>query len=699
MIFFRYEADISETDLFETEREDAVNTLKAKGEFVKADYMAEKYSERPLYEINKKFHYIYKTEKNCCIQIIDAAYDRAVLAACYRIDRMTSLELDEMIVRMWDKCRIRNREEITQEDFENLINKIVYSGYSEVTVKDIEREFGLEIRGRGIWDRTPYEISEEICEDSHMTKQKCMEKARMIMASDDFCEEIDRIYARENKKKYYGHPVHYLISAGDFGAAKDMIDILIPALLKNKRLVGGRETFLSKIQGTADKEERFENIFSASSGATVIIKMPERADLGSMATDLTRIMEATGRMLEKYGNDTLFIFVDVSGKSIVTSEAIKTILTYADMVHLTEGSGSYQKAERYLENLARKTDYNNYKIEDITSYLPEKESYSVSDIFEAYNRWYAKGLKTHVYKAYREIDTYKIKCTRKEDKPYETLMQLVGLSDVKKVVDQILDVSRVNNIRKMMGYKENGNALHMLFYGNPGTAKTTVARLLAQVLKEEGVLDNGHLVECGRQDLVGRYVGWTAKIVEEKFSAARGGILFIDEAYSLVDDSNTYGAEAINTIVQQMENHRDEVIVIFAGYPDKMKLFLEQNEGLSSRIAFHLNFPDYTGEELTKILELMMEKRGYKMDGAARKRCLSICSEACGYENFGNGRFVRNLLEQAIMRQASRVIKEYQDDEITKETASEIMAEDFIMPHMAGGKEERRVGFVRKGDR
>lgn len=186
---------------------------------------------------------------------------------------------------------------------------------------------------------------------------------------------------------------------------------------------------------------------------------------------------------------------------------------------------------------------------------------------------------------------------------------MVGLADVKKVTDEILAAAKMQKMRKKMGLSETSPSMHMLFSGNPGTAKTTVARLLSQVLKEEEVLKYGHIVECGRQDLVGKYVGWTAQIVESKFQAARGGILFIDEAYSLVEDNRTYGAEAINTIVQEMENYRDEVIVIFAGYPEKMKGFLEQNEGLASRIAFHLNFPDYSPEELTQILDLMLENR------------------------------------------------------------------------------------------
>ena len=201
------------------------------------------------------------------------------------------------------------------------------------------------------------------------------------------------------------------------------------------------------------------------------------------------------------------------------------------------------------------------------------------------------------------------------------------------------------------------------------------------------------IVECGRQDLVGKYVGWTAQIVESKFQAARGGILFIDEAYSLVEDNRTYGAEAINTIVQEMENYRDEVIVIFAGYPEKMKEFLEQNEGLASRIAFHLNFPDYSPEELTQILDLMLEKSEYRMDERTREKCFSICADACREENYGNGRFVRNLLDHAIMRQADRLIREHQNGTLGKEEACLLTADDFEMIGLKKKPQSRQIGF------
>ena len=183
--------------------------------------------------------------------------------------------------------------------------------------------------------------------------------------------------------------------------------------------------------------------------------------------------------------------------------------------------------------------------------------------------------------------------------------------NIKALVDQIINTAKIRQSRSKMGLDNYNVSQHMLFTGNPGSAKTTVARLMAEILKQEGVLETGHFVECGRADLVGKYVGWTAQIVQKKFREAVGGILFIDEAYALVDDTNSFGAEAINTIVQEMENRRDNVIVIFAGYPDKMEHFLSENEGLRSRIAFHLDFPDYNAEEMLQILELMVKNKGY----------------------------------------------------------------------------------------
>ncbi len=327
-------------------------------------------------------------------------------------------------------------------------------------------------------------------------------------------------------------------------------------------------------------------------------------------------------------------------------------------------------------------------------FLPKAESYSVTDIFNAYNAWYGSGLKNHVYKAYKEKKTFQVTVTKAESKPYEELQDMIGLAEVKAVINQVIAASKVVRVRERMRLPVESASLHMMFSGNLGTAKTTVARLLVKILKEEDAIKSGQFVECGRQDLVGKYVGWTARIVEEKFKEASGGVLFIDEAYALVDDSNTYGAEAINTITQMMENYRNDVIVISAGYPDKMQEFLDQNEGLKSRIAFHLDFPDYTADELTKIITLMSKSREYQIEEEALAYCREIFEGTVCGDNFGNGRYARNVLEQAILRQADRIVNAAAGREISKEEICLLKREDFRIVSQNGKKEGKRMGFV-----
>ena len=234
--------------------------------------------------------------------------------------------------------------------------------------------------------------------------------------------------------------------------------------------------------------------------------------------------------------------------------------------------------------------------------------------------------------------------------------------------------------------------MHMIFTGNPGTAKTTVARLFARIMRENGLLSRGQLVEVGRGDLVGKYVGWTAPVIQEKFKNASGGVLFIDEAYSLVDDRDgSFGDEAINTIVQEMENHRADVVVIFAGYPDKMEGFLQKNPGLRSRIAFHVPFADYDSTELCQIADLISKKNGMQIDKAAFDKLEQAFDVARGDTDFGNGRYVRNVFEQARMNQASRLL-EKDFESITTDEITTITADDIVIPTVKK-TEKRRIGF------
>jgi SpoVK/Ycf46/Vps4 family AAA+-type ATPase len=193
---------------------------------------------------------------------------------------------------------------------------------------------------------------------------------------------------------------------------------------------------------------------------------------------------------------------------------------------------------------------------------------------------------------------------------------------------------------------------------------------------------------------VGAYVGWTAKCVKKAFDKARGGVLFIDEAYSLVDDRDgSFGDEAINTIVQEMENNRQDVIVIFAGYPDKMQAFLAKNPGLRSRIAYHVPFDDYDTDALCKIAKVMAEQKGLKLTDGAMQRLRGIFDVARTRSDFGNGRFVRNMLENAKMLQASRLV-EADYDKIDDEDVVTIIEDDIEMPVCFEEKKTVKLGFA-----
>ncbi|MBR1797552.1 MAG: AAA family ATPase [Clostridiales bacterium] len=642
-------------------------------------------------ELNDLFIIDYKRDRKVLPLIVDGDPKYIYAVASVSAELGSIDEALKVFSHAVSGCQFEDCTEIPREVYMSAIERAYNTDYLSMSGRSLYDLISLFYYSRrGLFDVPAFEIKEEFESYSDMTYKEAKKRAADIMASDDFKEELERIYSKKNLKEYKGHPVHYVISAGDYEAGMDMVNILVPALRKNKRLLSGRVTHMRHITHNAHKDEGFERLFESESGATVVVDFSREDSYGNMVTGFVDLSKALGKMVERYGKDTLFIFIDVSGESELAGAAIAAIQSAADMVHLTEGYGDHAEAVSYLKRIASRASFGYGNEKELTKYLPEKVSYTVTDIYTAYNNWYAKGLKSHVYKAYAEVDTMKITVADKVDHPYEELQKLVGLTDIKRVVDQIINTSKLEKMKSLMGIESVPISKHMCFTGTPGTCKTTVARLIAQILKEEGVLKNGHIVECGRQDLVARYVGWTAKNVEQKFREARGGILFIDEAYSLVDhNQKTFGFEAINAIVQLMENYRDEVIVIFAGYEDKMKQFLAENEGLNSRIAFHLNFPDYNTEELGAIMELMLQKQKLTCDPEAYDKCRRIFDEARSYKNFGNGRFVRNLLDQARLNQSARIMAHLEGDLVDKDEVTRLTAEDFTMPHIAARKSAR----------
>ena len=274
----------------------------------------------------------------------------------------------------------------------------------------------------------------------------------------------------------------------------------------------------------------------------------------------------------------------------------------------------------------------------------------------------------------------------KEPEPtYEELMEeldaLIGLETVKADIKTMINFLRICKLREERGLKSPELSYHMVFSGNPGTGKTTIARLLSKVYKAIGLLEKGQLVEVDRAGLIAGYQGQTAIKTAEVVQSALGGVLFIDEAYSLVQgDNDTYGKECIATVLKAMEDNRDNLVVIVAGYDDLMHKFIESNPGLQSRFNKYIHFPDYTGEEMEKIFLLQCKSNGYTIEEAGQKLIREVFDRMYQMrdENFGNGRTVRNTFEKIINCQATRLAdaksEGLSDDELMKLTVADVKA-------------------------
>ena len=266
-----------------------------------------------------------------------------------------------------------------------------------------------------------------------------------------------------------------------------------------------------------------------------------------------------------------------------------------------------------------------------------------------------------------------------EGDPYKELDELIGLESVKKEVRSLANFVKVQKQREAKGLKTAKVSYHLVFYGSPGTGKTTVARIVGRIYKDLGVLKRGHTVETDRSGLVAQYMGQTAMKTDDVVQQALDGVLFIDEAYSLVPEGGNdvdYGQEVISTLLKRMEDYRDRLVVIIAGYKGEMKRFIDSNPGLQSRFNRYIDFPDYTAAELTDIFKMYMKKNQYTLSPDAETYLREQLDSAVEHKsrNFGNARYARNVFEKAIQQQANRLEKR---TNLSKEELTELTIADL----------------------
>ena len=613
------------------------------------------------------------------------------------IARLTKLfdnffaEHDEFRVK---GVKVQDLSEITAMKFSKIFDRANRSDNFNFDYYQINQDLGLD----ALENRT-FKLTEAICPAKRLSFEMAKKEAEGLLADETFKEEFARIYSKQNAHHFYGQPVHYKIIAGNTGAALSLSNLLVATLYTNKRLISRRINIITNVTDNCYDESDFEKILENAAGGTVVIELSgERVNSGQFAHAYEQVVDFIADTVKRFQRNTLCIFVELADKPGFAPQLTAKLQDDLHIIELHEGAGNRDTALNYLKNLMNGLDSATtlYTDEELLEAMGDKLTFSASDIYNIREKLYNSSLKNKTYPAYREVDRLNVKDEEKSNDAYSDFQEMIGLTEQKALIEQIIAAHRVQKMRLDMNLDKQKAALHMSFTGTPGTAKTTVARLIAQILARDGVLKTGRFVECGRADLVAKYVGWTAKAVRDKFREARGGVLFIDEAYSLSDGEHaTFGDEAINTIVQEMENHRDSVIVIFAGYPDKMKEFLDRNEGLRSRIAFHVDFPDYTPDELTDIFKLMAKRRGFEISAEVADHCKKIFKRVAKKKNFGNGRFVRTLLEQAWLRQAQRIIKENEGGSVTKEDLTSFKVEDFDVNLDKNYSKERKLGFIR----
>lgn len=578
--------------------------------------------------------------------------------------------------------------EITISQFLDLLSIADRHSYT-IDEDEVKKELGLSCFGG-----SRYEELEESLIDRTFTEKQAAAQCRKLMCCNSLNLELARIFAPKTQNRFLAHPVHYVILSDDPGVRSEIRDILLGSLAYVKRLENRRVCFLSPKRSHKPFQkfslDTADSLYPIQNGGTIVIQSTSPGVDESFTLDEIKKLSTL-----VYANHRQVLTIIEHDKSDSASLAQwMDSLTDVPFVCLKEECISRKAAVTLLKRKAKADG--TVGCGPLQACLPlGKSEFSTKELRRIYDEWYGEHLRTVLYPQYHDITvSQRMPDDGSRGDAFSQLENMVGLTEAKAIIRQMIAFHNTRQLLERRGLNSSAATMHMVFSGSPGTAKTTVARLVAAIMKEYGLLSVGELVECGRADLVDRYVGGTALRVRALFKRAKGSVLFIDEAYSLMDwHRGLYGDEAISTLVQEMENAREHTAVILAGYSEKMNEFLSINPGLRSRIAFHVPFPDYNVEELSAILNLIARKESMYIEDEAQPKIKEIIAEAMQREDFGNGRFVRNLFEQARMKQAVRLMA-YKDVKPSDEFLRTLISDDFTLPsEYLEKKYSKSIGF------
>ena len=641
------------------------------------------------------------------VRLKDYSYDNSIEALCSYLFKNLTNGVTFLAYRMDDSgmksmFAIDEKFREPKEAYDEIIgiindvldNKVTADKPVEITMLDFDTNMS-EGKRRGYvphWGKIYDQANIILYEDrDHITTGRCGFKINEMVAGacangkDDedhlfdasLKEELDRIKAdKKGRKKgktgdIMAFPAHYIISSRSQKAGSDITLRLMETLAEAGRLPSRRMELFADIDEELYKHScYFEKFIENSYGCTIVIDMTARFGVDPTKYQLT--CDYLCKVIRQHKNDNLFVFLYNPDNPGFTYYLIPQIEKFMYLVKIREGKGNSDDAEKYLKFLIENSDFSKYsgQTDEFMKTMPDK-SFTQTDVIQAYEDFESWCMRKYFLKSYDleadegfylDRDTDNLSASEKLDK-------MIGLKVVKNQIDKILLANKAERQRVKLGGR--GRAMHMIFEGNPGTAKTTVAELFAQIAKEHGILKSGIFVERSGLELSGLISSYA---IHQAFDEAKGGVLFIDEAYALC------GSGAVTTLIRELEMKRNEVIVIFAGYGDRMKNFIEQNEGLKSRIPYTVHFPDYSPDELLQIYDYILDQDGYTATSGARSAAREIFGKAVKIKNFGNGRYARTLAEKSTLNMSVRLAKKYKDKDIPVSELYKVIKDDVFNP-------------------